>query len=228
MAESLVKTRRSHDAEGAREAILNAAENVFAEHGFDGARVDVIAKAAGYNKSLIFQYFGDKLKLYAAVMKRADDQTRWIQAQALPTLLEVGANPDREKIAALFGDYIGAYFDYLLEHPNLMRMFLWEMAEGWQTYSKIISQRDLDDLVTFGPLLGRMQELGMFRSKLNPFAQVFSAVFAVHNYLASIPMNRMIMPAEDFTSPEALARAREFVIGFVIHGILAGPAKADS
>ena len=35
---------RMHDAEGAREAILNAGEEVFAEHGFDGARIDAIAK----------------------------------------------------------------------------------------------------------------------------------------------------------------------------------------
>jgi AcrR family transcriptional regulator len=31
------RSGRTHDAEGAREAILNAAEEVFAEHGFDGA-----------------------------------------------------------------------------------------------------------------------------------------------------------------------------------------------
>ena len=62
---------RVHDAEGARRAILNAAEEVFAQHGFDGARIDAIAAAAGYNKSLIFQYFGDKLNLYAEVIKRA-------------------------------------------------------------------------------------------------------------------------------------------------------------
>ena len=58
-----------HDAEGAREAILNAGEEVFAEHGFDRARIDAIAKASGYNKSLIFQYFSDKLGLYAAVIR---------------------------------------------------------------------------------------------------------------------------------------------------------------
>jgi len=31
---------RVHDAKGAREAILNAAEVVFAEHGFSGARIE--------------------------------------------------------------------------------------------------------------------------------------------------------------------------------------------
>ena len=69
-----------HDADGAREALLNAAEEVFAEHGFDGARVDDIAETAGYNKSLIFQYFGDKLGLYGSLLKRSDDRTRYLQA----------------------------------------------------------------------------------------------------------------------------------------------------
>jgi TetR/AcrR family transcriptional regulator len=65
------KRGRTHDAEGAREAILNAAEKVFAEHGFDAARIDAIAQESGNNKSLLFQYFGDKLALYAAVIRRA-------------------------------------------------------------------------------------------------------------------------------------------------------------
>ena len=46
MSEPEPRRGRAHDAEGAREAILNAAEAVFAEHGFDGARIDVIAKAS--------------------------------------------------------------------------------------------------------------------------------------------------------------------------------------
>src|SRR5881396_1386884 len=79
---------RAHDAEGAREAILNAAEEVFAEHGFDGARIDAIAAASGYNKSLIFQYFDDKLGLYAAVVRRTERQMDAIQRQVFTSLLE--------------------------------------------------------------------------------------------------------------------------------------------
>ena len=55
------KLRRERDAEVARGAILDAAEEIFAREGFDGARVDAIAEASGYNKSLIFHYFEDKL-----------------------------------------------------------------------------------------------------------------------------------------------------------------------
>src|SRR5437588_1622252 len=63
---------RIYDAQRTRETILSAAEAVFAEHGFDGTSVDAIASRAGYNKSLLFQYFGDKLGLYSQVLRRAD------------------------------------------------------------------------------------------------------------------------------------------------------------
>lgn len=43
-----------------RDQILIAARQVFAEKGFDGARVDAIAVTAGVNKSLIYYYFKSK------------------------------------------------------------------------------------------------------------------------------------------------------------------------
>ena len=109
---------------------MNAGEEVFAEHGFDGARIDAIAKASGYNKSLIFQYFGDKLGLYAAVIRRADEQTRTWQNEAVSALS--AAEPDKrvDHLKDLLRTYIGEYFDYLVEHPRIMRIYNWEMAEG--------------------------------------------------------------------------------------------------
>ena len=37
--------------------ILEAASKIFAEKGYDGARVDEIAKRAAVNKALIYYYF---------------------------------------------------------------------------------------------------------------------------------------------------------------------------
>src|SRR5258708_13050008 len=106
---------RVHDAEGARRAILNAAEEVFAQHGFDGARIDAIAKAAGYNKSLIFQYFGDKLGLYAEMIRRADDQTREMQNQALAAFNSALAISPGQ-MTGLLSEFLGWYFAYLLAY----------------------------------------------------------------------------------------------------------------
>jgi len=52
----------------ARERILRAAMEEFAEHGFSGARVNRIAAAANLNKQLIYHYFDSKDGIYAAVL----------------------------------------------------------------------------------------------------------------------------------------------------------------
>src|SRR5258708_6708532 len=120
MSEPGSRRGRVHDAEGAREAILNAAEEVFTEHGFDGARMDAIATQAGYNKSLVFQYFGDKVALYAAVIKRADQEMSQFQAELfLPLLTDETNADDAHKFKALLEKIVSVLFDYLADHPRL-------------------------------------------------------------------------------------------------------------
>lgn len=54
-----------------RESILDAAQSVFAKTGFEGARTQQIADAAGISEALIYKYFPSKHHLYVAVLKRA-------------------------------------------------------------------------------------------------------------------------------------------------------------
>ena len=52
------------------EAILDAAAEEFAASGFNGARIDSIAKRAGINKAMIYYRVGDKEELYRRVVLR--------------------------------------------------------------------------------------------------------------------------------------------------------------
>ncbi|MGC1379286.1 MAG: TetR/AcrR family transcriptional regulator [Anaerolineales bacterium] len=217
---------RTHNAENTREIILDAAERVFAEHGFDGARIDAIAAVAGYNKSLIFQYYGDKLGLYAEVIRRADDQTRALQNEALSGLMQADKMSDLAQIKELLGFFIGWYFDYLLEHPHIQRIYMWEMAEGWQTFSKILSQRDFDDIDQFGPVLNRLQQAGFIRPEPDPLLQLSGAIFVNTLYLALPPLYKSLMPNMDLNSPAALASTRQFLIDFIVNGLLIAPSEA--
>jgi len=220
---------RAHDAEGAREAILNAAEEVFAEHGFDGARIDAIAETAGYNKSLIFQYYGDKLGLYAAVLKRTDKETRELQAQLLsPLFADETIASDAPRFRSFLKTAIGALFDFLVEHPRLMRMIIWEQAEGWQTFAKIVSQFDTEDLDQFRILFDRAWSAGLLRSDFDPVIQLVLAEQMCWSYLTSIPMYQMVLPGEDVSSAAALARAREFIVEFVVAGMLIDPKDDEA
>jgi AcrR family transcriptional regulator len=53
-----------------RERILSAALREFAAKGFAGARVDAIARRADINKRMLYHYFGNKEKLFRAVLRQ--------------------------------------------------------------------------------------------------------------------------------------------------------------
>lgn len=221
MSEPGSRRGRTHDAEGTREAILNAAEEIFAQHGFDGARTDAIAAKAGYNKSLIFQYFGDKLGLYTEVLKRADLESTELQMRIFAPFLEdetIVSNPARFK--ALLETTVQVLFDYMVEHPLLARILLWEMAEGWQTYAKIAYKFNTDDLAQFEQLFHKARSAGLLRPGFDSLRR-FTLVFQIcQSYLAFLPLYQMIQPEQDFFSPAALARAREHITTFIVAGIM--------
>ncbi|MCB9034707.1 MAG: TetR/AcrR family transcriptional regulator [Chitinophagales bacterium] len=53
-----------------REEIMNVAEQLFAQHGFDAVSIRAISKAADINIAMISYYFGSKESLYEEVISR--------------------------------------------------------------------------------------------------------------------------------------------------------------
>lgn len=212
---------RMHNAEGTREAILNAAEEIFAQHGFDGARIDAIAARAGCNKSLIFQYIGDKLTLYTEVLKRADLESTELQARIFTPLLEdENIAFDAHKFKALLETTVQTFFDYMIAHPLLVRILLWEMAEGWQTYTKVASQFSTDDLTQFEALFHKARAAGLLRPGFDALVGLMLIFQLCQSYLAFIPLYQLLQPEKDFSSPAALAQAREHITTFVVAGLM--------
>jgi TetR/AcrR family transcriptional regulator len=226
MSEPEPRRGREHNAKGTREAILNAAEAVFAVHGFDGARFDAIAQASGYNKSLIGQYFGDKLGLYTEVNKRIDRDMSELEAHILtPLLADETIATDAHRLRTFLETALGALFDYLLDHPRLIRIILWEQAEGWQTYAKILSQFETENIDQLRTLFSKARSAGLLRSDFDPLIQLVLAEQLCWSYLASIPLYQMFLAGEDLSSAPALARAREYLVAFVVHGMMVDPAE---
>lgn len=110
------------DTTRTKRLLLKAAVAEFAEHGPHGARVDRIAATAGVNKERIYQYFGNKQRLFATVLN-----------QELRKL--AGAVPLTAEQAADLGDYAGRVYDYHIEHPQLIRLMQWE---GLQTGADLV------------------------------------------------------------------------------------------
>jgi AcrR family transcriptional regulator len=92
------------DGVEAREAILAAAREQFAEHGYGGATLRAIASAAGVDVALVSYYFGSKNDLFVASLRLpvnpADaidellvEGTRDLGRRLLTRMLQVWDNP---------------------------------------------------------------------------------------------------------------------------------------
>jgi AcrR family transcriptional regulator len=74
MSTATTPTPRSRLARGERmEQTLNVAHALFAERGYAAVTMDEVAGEVGVTKPLLYNYFGNKERLYIACMERAGD-----------------------------------------------------------------------------------------------------------------------------------------------------------
>lgn len=104
------------DTERTKRLLLDAATAEFSEHGLAGARVDRIAAAAGVNKERIYQYFGKKDDLFAAVLANR-------LRSSMDEVPMLGVGPEA------VGDYAGRLFDHHLADGVIPRLVFWEGLE---------------------------------------------------------------------------------------------------
>jgi len=116
----------------AREVILKAARQEFAQMGFQGARMSHIAKNAKVNKALIHYYFKNKENLYKEVLQRVFGVRKDFD---IPIYTGQWDLTPSQKL------YVAVYFLVKLHlnatSPDLFRIIFWELAEG-NLYSKDI------------------------------------------------------------------------------------------
>jgi len=104
-----------------RQHILEAAEQVFAEHGFDSAKLQDISRLAGVSMGTIYAQFPGKEDLFRALL-----DTR---GRELLQVAKAGAQSHDDPARAL-DDLIEAYIDYFIAHPNFLRMHL-RLGTSW-------------------------------------------------------------------------------------------------
>lgn len=101
----------------ARDRLLQAALACFARAGYSGTTVDEIVAAARVNKRMVYHYFGDKEKLYHAVLAEAYRSLE---------LVEIDTLSHRTDFDALTEEIVRTYFNFLRDHPEFVRLLLWE------------------------------------------------------------------------------------------------------
>src|SRR5258708_11761682 len=104
--------RQARDLTTARR-IVSAAEEIFAEQGLAGARMDEVARAAKVNKALLYYYFGSKEELHRFVLEALLSQLRTSVDEAVA---------DKRAASKRLSAMVDNFFDFVLTHPNYPRL----------------------------------------------------------------------------------------------------------
>ena len=114
-------SKRLRDPVVSKEKILRAATDEFCSHGFNGARVERIAKRSGANMRMLYHYFDSKEGLYLAALDKVYSEIRTQERQLkLDTLDPIEGM--RQLVAFTF-DFFASHMDFvgLINNENLMR-----------------------------------------------------------------------------------------------------------
>jgi TetR/AcrR family transcriptional regulator len=112
------------------EAIIKAAEDEFARHGFKGTSMNTIALSAGLPKANLHYYFTNKLGLYVAVLSNILEL--WDA-----TFNTLSAEDDPAKALTR---YIHAKMEFSRRQPQASRIFAMEIISGGICLSEYFSQ----------------------------------------------------------------------------------------
>src|SRR5436305_15322618 len=105
-----------------RPLVLDAAFEVFLEHGYDGTSMEAVAHAAGVTKPVVYDCFGSKEELFTALLQREETRVLGQIAAALPR------EADREDPEQLLADALTAFLRAVAASPQAYRVIL--LGEG--------------------------------------------------------------------------------------------------
>lgn len=191
--------------------ILEAAILVFAEKGFEGGRIDEIARHSGVNKAMIYYYFDSKEKLYTKIIEMVFKKVSTIVTEHL-----LDMNPDtlKESITS----FIERYIDFIYANLDVFKVLFWELARGGEIIRDVVKRelggRFVHIVKKFDAVVGA--------GKLRPMDPRHMFVNIIGMMLFYFAAHRVISALwdEDVLSPDNIEMRKKEVTEFVIRAIV--------
>ena len=201
-----------------RAAILDAAERLFAERGYDRASLNEVGTAAGVSRGTPGYFFGSKAELYQAVLDRAFSEVREAVRAGRARALASSQTPE-----AILAGAVSDYFDFLAARPHFIRLIEREALSG-------ATQLEGASHLSAGQeaLAAISAELGLDDAESDDAAQLLLSIIS----LCWFPLihARTVAPAVgvEFSGVDDLERRKRHVVDLVLHGLrgLTAPASA--
>lgn len=200
---------REQRSEESKARILASATKIFSEKGLEGSRVDEIAKDAKINKRMLYHYFGSKEELYVEVLRYNYNKI----VALIKNGFKLGDNPKENMIRA-----VRAYFYYLADNEEFVRLTSWEALNGGQFSRKVIPQFfDLVEL-EFGDII----KDGILRNFIKPDTDFRQVLISVQALCLTYFNRREIVQSlwrEDILTAKMLEARLQHILDLLFEGI---------
>lgn len=193
------QTSKQSKGERTVERVLDAAEALFAERGYEGTSLREIARQAGIQQPGLYNYFENKQALYAAVLDRALAP----MARAMHTQMR------RSKSARIQATLAAVMTDILLEHPKMAALFQQALRGDDASAGDRLIMRWLDRL--FEQAIDTMHSLGAARVDR---ADLAIQTIAMFNLTTGYFLSQRIfetLVGGDIADPDNIARQKKLL-----------------
>jgi TetR/AcrR family transcriptional regulator len=195
------------------ERILDAAQEVFATYGYQGATIDEVAHRAGISKPNLHYYFKRKRDLYLAVLRR----TLEIWLVPLRELDRTG-DPAEE-----IGNYIAHKVQLSRRFPAASRVFANEIVQG-APFLKGYLQTDLRKVVERkAAVIQHWIDEGKL-APIDPYHLIFLIWAATQHYADFMPQIKAVMNVSRLNQGH-FRKVEQSLSRIILHGVLAEKAR---
>lgn len=207
-----------------RAAVAEAAEKEFGANGFSAGSLNVIARQAGVAKGSLFQYFTDKLDLFAYISDGASIRVRSHMEEVAGQL-----RPGRsffEFLAELFDKWVGYFSEHPLERALTAAVNLEKDPQARETVRAAVNRHYLEVL---GPWLSEARDQGELRPDADLDA-LLALITLIAQHLALAPFTPGLDPVLGLADggPEQPGLAIRRLVGALAGAFAcAGPVPAE-
>ncbi len=195
-----------NNTELTKEKILATAEDIFAEKGLAGTRVDEIAAKSGINKRIIYTHFDSKETIYKTVLHRVYGR-----------LVDMETSQNMELPAdEVLRKNIHNAFEFLCNNPNFVSLVMYEnLDKAKYLDSAGIIPLKSQSIVALQKVIKKGVDDGIFRNDID----INEMVYAVNMFAFSYFSNKYTMPKLvkiDLNDKETIKRRSNMVADMII------------
>jgi len=205
---------------GTEQRIFDAALEVFARKGQDGARMQEIADHASINRALLHYYFRSKSQLYDAVFAHGFRQFITGFAQKLK---------EEQSFEDALRAFVHGYIDYIQEHQDMARLMLNECLCGGPAFTQYMTKAlsDPDEFPGF-VMEERIRdaiEAGDVRD-VDPGQTMITIVSACLFFFVALPTVRIFHPEVEEDFEAFVEQRKKHVVDLILRGLLAREGRS--